>query len=245
MNRVPTHDDAGLHLLDPNDARGYKSAYITLLHKKALRRHIPKGSGEIAVDLGCGFGRLTHVLGERGWRAIGIDPSAKLLEYARRHYPGPEYLQGGLPALPFAPGSIHLLLFQNVLRPLKVMGRLDRVPGFGQYLVPGATVLVVENLRLGHPDFLPEDVVIDLMTQEHLRLVERIPLRASRWWVVYLIRYGLIPRSWFERIAEWELNRMCRRSGVPRWQYWNVLFVFKKAPISNDDAASVFHSNSM
>lgn len=228
MASLPTHDIEGLHILDPKDRQGWKSKYITLLQEKALRRHIPKGMGKLAVDLGCGFGRLTPLLTECGWQAIGIDPSPELLAYANQHYPGPEYRMGGLPNLPVESASISLMLVQNILRALKMMNRLDLVSGFGHYLAKDARVVLVENLRVGHPDYLPEALIIEMMQEEGLRLFERVPLRAARWWMIYLIRYGLIPESLYGRIADWELARMAKRQGSPRWQYWNVLFVFDK-----------------
>ena len=230
MSLLPTHDADGLHVLDPNDTLGRKSAYITLLHETALRRHVPKGSGSLAVDLGCGFGRLTPLLVEQGWRAMGVDPSDDLLRYAREHHPGPEYAVGGLPDLPVDPQSVGLLLVQNVLRSLRMIGRLDVVPGIGRFLAPDARVLVVENIRSGHPEYLPEALITEVMQAEGLELIKRVPLRAARWWVIYLIRYGIIPTTSFSRIAEWELDRMASRTESPKWQYWNVLYVFAKEP---------------
>lgn len=229
MNELPMYDAAGLHILDPHDSLGVKSSYITLLQEKALRKYLPQGNGGIAVDLGCGFGRLTPLLSEFGWRAIGIDPSPDLLEFAQRHYPGPEYRQGGLPNLPMEDGAISLLLIQNVLRSLKMMGRLEWVQGMGRFLAPNAKVFVIENIRDGIPAYLPESEIIAMMRNEGLRMVGRIPLRAARWWGIYLIRYGLIPRSWLDRTAVYELGRMAQRTGLPRRQYWNVLFIFEKS----------------
>lgn len=224
----PTHHLEGLHILDPHDRLGYKSAYITLLHEAALRRHLPQGAGELAVDLGCGYGRLTPLLLEKGWQALGLDPLDPLISYARRYFPGPEYRVGGLPDLPLATGSISLLLLQNVLRPLKIMNRLHLLTGFGRYLKTGAQVFVVDNLRAQDPAYLSETDIVQIMHGEGLQWVTRIPLRAGRWWITYLIRYGLIPRSWFARIAQWELQRMAQQRGIPCWQYWNVLYVFEK-----------------
>lgn len=228
ITALPKYDTEGLHILDPKDRWGFKSKYITLIQKKALKRHLQPGEGRYAVDLGCGFGRLTPLLSELCWRAIGIDPDPDLIEYARTYHPGPEYRQGGLPDLPLEPASASLMLIQNVLRALKMMNRLDAVKGMGRFLASGARVLLVENIRIGHPGYLPEGHILELMQHEGLSLVKRVPLRAARWWVVYLIRYGLVSKSFFQTLADWELNRMSGRQGAPRWQYWNVLFVFEK-----------------
>lgn len=228
MTRPPAYHVAGLNILDPKDKIGRKSDYITLLHEKALKQYIPNGNNQVAVDLGCGFGRLTNLLTNKGWQTIGIDPLAELLDYARVNYPGPDYRQGALPDLPLSICSVSLLVMQNLLRPLKQLEKLDCINGFSKYLAPEAKVIVVDNLRLYHPDFLSEQAIVNIMDSEGLKLVHKVPLRAARWWMIYLIRYGLIPRSWFDVIAEWELNRMSHRKGMPRWQYWNVLFVFQK-----------------
>jgi SAM-dependent methyltransferase len=189
---------------------------------------LPSGNGELAVDLGCGYGRLTPILMEKGWRAIGIEPSLELLKYAREHYPGPGYCQGALPELPFRENSVSLLLLQNVLRSLKILDKLDVIHGVGRYLAQGGMLFLTENIRAGHPGYLPEMRIIQMMKQEGMILVKKIPIRAARWWMIYPIRYGLIPKKYFDAIAEWELARMEKRTGAPRFQYWNVLYIFEK-----------------
>lgn len=226
MTPVPKHDADGLHVLDPQDSRGLKSRYITVLHELALRRYLPRGDGRLAVDVGCGYGRLTPVLSDLGWTAVGVDPSPELLRYAQAHHPGPEYRLGALPDLPVESASASLLLLQNVLRPLHLLGRLELVRGVGRFLARDGRLVVVENLRRDHPDYVAQEEIDAIFRAEGLRLARRIPLRAARWPGIYLVRYGLVPPRWHERIAEWELDRMARRSGVPRRQYWNVLFDF-------------------
>lgn len=233
MMKPPTHDHAGIHILDPKDSLGLKSHYITMLQEKALDRYIPKGTAGVAIDLGCGYGRLTPLLIRKGWTAIGIDPSRESLEYAKQHFPGPEYRQGGLPNLPIAPESASLVLIQNVLRTLKTIGKLDAVRGLGHYVIPGGKIFLVENIRVGHPDYIPETEIIEIMKREGMHLIKRIPIRSARWWPIYLIRYGLIPKSLFNMIANWELRRMEKKKGNPIRQYWNILFIFEKMDISH------------
>lgn len=219
----------GLNICDPKDRSGRKSEYITHLHEKALLRYLPRGAGS-AVDLGCGYGRLTPILSLAGWNAFGIDPLVNLVAYARRHFPGPEYLVGALPELPLPLNSVELMLMHNLLRPLLQLKSLHLIRGIGRYIVPKGYLMVVDNLRAGHPGFLSEDQIVKLFANEGFRLERRIPIRAARWWMIYAIRYGLVPRRYFERVADWELKRMAQRTEAPRFQYYNVLFIFRKTP---------------
>jgi SAM-dependent methyltransferase len=233
----PQFDDQGLNVFDPSDTLGIKTAYITILQEKALNRHLPRGRGGTAVDVGCGYGRLTAILQNQGWRAVGMDPSWSLLVYARSHHPGPDYVQAGLPDLPVKIASSQLILMQNLLRALFLGKRLALVHGIGRYLGKNGWVVVVDNIRDEHPEYLPEQKIIDIFTAEGCKLVHRVPIRAARWWLIYCIRYGLIPRAWLPRIADWELNRMEHRVRRPCRQYYNVLFIFQK-PVLTDTIQS-------
>jgi hypothetical protein len=43
--------------------------------------------------------------------------------------------------------------------------------------------------------------------ESRLECVKHYPIRNGRWWSLYLIRYGLIPKRWFDRIARFELEK--------------------------------------
>lgn len=49
--------------------------------------------GSTVLDLGCGNGALTKRLKDSGFRVIGIDASAELLDTARRSYPDIDFVQ--------------------------------------------------------------------------------------------------------------------------------------------------------
>lgn len=49
--------------------------------------------GSFVVDLGCGNGALTQKLSERGFRTLGIDASASMLEKARELRSGIDFIQ--------------------------------------------------------------------------------------------------------------------------------------------------------
>jgi SAM-dependent methyltransferase len=180
------------------------------------------------MDIGCGYGRLSPLFLEKGWAVLGVDPSLDLLKYAQESNSVATYVVGKLPSLPVAPGAVHFVLMQNLIRVLKLMGEMQALAGVGAYVAPGGRVAVVENIRVGHPNYVEEFELIGLMRAEGLKLVRTLPIRASRWWMVYAIRYGLVPANWLVDIARWELRRMRHRGRRPRLQYYNVLFLFEK-----------------
>ena len=55
---------------------------------------IDAAPGSSVLDLGCGNGALTHALREKGFRVVGLDASAELLEVARASYPDLDFRLG-------------------------------------------------------------------------------------------------------------------------------------------------------
>lgn len=109
------------------------------LHDEVLRELLPAPSG-LAVDAGCGEGRWTRELRERGHDVVGIDRSEKLVGLAREADPEGRYEIGSLESLPLADGSAALVLTVNVLPHVvdlePVIAELARV------LQPGGVLLV-------------------------------------------------------------------------------------------------------
>lgn len=229
MIRPPQYDASGINVLDPNDRLGHKSRYITVLQQLALQRYAGGSGGHLTVDLGCGFGRLTPTLAASGSYTLGIDPSEELIRFASRRDGTANYLVGALPDLPLSKRSVGLLMLHNVLRPLRQMGQLDRVVGLGEYLTDDALVVVVDNFRDGHPDFIARDELAELMSRERLVEMEFVPIRAGRNPLLFPIRRGLVPPRWFDPIARAELAVMRGRRSIPRRQYWNSLVLFRFA----------------
>jgi ubiquinone/menaquinone biosynthesis C-methylase UbiE len=58
------------------------------------------------LDVGCGPGRTTGLLAERGVRVIGIDLSPGMIEVARRDHPDLDFRVGSMTALEVADASV-------------------------------------------------------------------------------------------------------------------------------------------
>jgi SAM-dependent methyltransferase len=83
----------------------YRDAFFAL---------VPPPAGR-TLEVGCGEGRVTRDLLDRGHRVTALDASPTLLRAAAEHGPGAEYVLGTAEALPFADASFGLVVAYNVL----------------------------------------------------------------------------------------------------------------------------------
>jgi SAM-dependent methyltransferase len=99
--------DAGAYDSWNQTSRG---AWIGEAEFRLLRRMLRPARGESLLDVGCGTGYFTRRFGgETGLRAVGLDPNASWLEFARASSTGPErYCLGVAESLPFDQGSFDL-----------------------------------------------------------------------------------------------------------------------------------------
>jgi ubiquinone/menaquinone biosynthesis C-methylase UbiE len=108
-------------------------------HDEVLRELLPAPSG-LTVDAGCGEGRWTRELRERGHDVVGIDRSEKLLAAAREADPDGRYELGTLEALPVADGAAAFVLCVNVLP--HVVELEPAIAEFARVLQPGGGLLI-------------------------------------------------------------------------------------------------------
>lgn len=77
-------------------------------HRDRFLELLPSPSG-LALDVGCGEGRLPRDLKARGYQVVGIDASSTLIGYARDADPTGDYRVADAASLPLADESIHLV----------------------------------------------------------------------------------------------------------------------------------------
>ena len=92
---------------------------------------MPGGS---ALDVACGSGKLTAELAKLarpGGRVVGLDFSAQMLEVARRHHPGVEFIEGDALTLPFEDASFDAATIafglRNLADPVRGLREMTRV----------------------------------------------------------------------------------------------------------------------
>lgn len=74
------------------DAKLYDGAHgFVTTHGESLIGLLNPQPGEKILDMGCGTGRLTAEIAEKGAIAIGLDASPEMIEAAKRDFPGVEF----------------------------------------------------------------------------------------------------------------------------------------------------------
>jgi ubiquinone/menaquinone biosynthesis C-methylase UbiE len=79
-----------------------------------LLNTLPKGSK--ILDVGCGTGHLTNWIKERGFDVYGIEPSTKMLGYAKLNFPEIEIKQGISSQISYPDNYFDLIVAFEVLR---------------------------------------------------------------------------------------------------------------------------------
>ncbi|WP_310731470.1 class I SAM-dependent methyltransferase, partial [Burkholderia pseudomultivorans] len=93
------------------------------------------------ADVGCGAGRDTAWLTQRGFDARGYDASAALLDEARRRHPQLRFEQAALPALAGVPsGAFRNVLCETVVMHLEPADAVAAATRLADLLMPGGTL---------------------------------------------------------------------------------------------------------
>jgi SAM-dependent methyltransferase len=118
-------------------------------HRDALFEIVPP-PGRLTLDIGCGEGRLSRDLQERGHRTIGIDATPAMVEAARAADPDGEYVVADATQLPFDDASADLAIAFMSLMDMDDMTAAVREAA--RVLEPGGRFVaaVVHPINSGH-----------------------------------------------------------------------------------------------
>ncbi|MFB6878946.1 methyltransferase domain-containing protein [Streptomyces sp. NPDC056323] len=97
--------------------------------------------GMSAVDVGCGAGRAVAELAERGVKAVGVDPSERMIVVARGRWPEADFRIAGAYELPLADASVDGYradkVFHELVEPERALTEARRV------LRPGGRIVLL------------------------------------------------------------------------------------------------------
>lgn len=96
--------------------------------------------GKATLDLGCGEGRVSRDLAERGHDVTGVDVSPTLIAAAEEADPGSRYLAADASRLPFGDGDFDLVVAYNML--MDVSDLSGTVREAARVLAPGGRMVI-------------------------------------------------------------------------------------------------------
>jgi SAM-dependent methyltransferase len=109
---------------------------------------------------------------------------------------------------PVLPYEVDFILSVGVLQYMEGEILKRTVSELARYLKSGGRFYLVEqasdNPEVERPRV--EDY-LQAFKDSKLDCLQYYPIRKGRWWLLYLIRYGIIPRGWFPFIAHYEIKK--------------------------------------
>ena len=92
-------------------ARAQYNVYGLTGREEVLIQRYFRIPGARVVDLGCGYGRTTVPLQQKGFRVLGLDVVPRMIEEARRSHPDVGWALGSATDLPLPDESVDYVLF--------------------------------------------------------------------------------------------------------------------------------------
>jgi SAM-dependent methyltransferase len=216
--------------IDPADRRGHKNYYIDLLQKIALEKVLELKGDEIVLDFGCGSGRFSYWIAPRVKKIVGLEITPEMIELAEKNRTAQnvEFMVYDGLHFPVFPYPFDLILSVGVLQIMKGELLKSTLSSLAQYLKKDGMFYLIEqvsdNPKVGRPKV---EEYFQAFKESKLECLQHYPIRNGRWWMLYPIWYGGIPKSWFCQIAQYELEKRRREKGFIR-SYKDFLFLLRK-----------------
>jgi SAM-dependent methyltransferase len=216
--------------IDPADRRGHKNYYIDLLQKTALEEVLELKGNEIVLDFGCGSGRFSYWIAPRVKKVVGLEITQEMIELAEKNRIAQniEFMVYDGLHFPVFPNPFDLILSVGVLQVMKGELLKSTLSSLARYLKKDGRVYLIEQAS-DHPKMDRPNIkeYLDAFKESNLECLQYYPIRNGRWWMLYLIRYGLVPQKWFSKIAVWEINKNRKKEDKILY-YKDYLFLLKR-----------------
>lgn len=216
--------------IDPADRRGHKNYYIDLLQKMALEEVLELRGDEVVLDFGCGSGRVAHWIASKVRKVVGLEVTPEMIDLAEKNQTveNVEFMLYDGVHLPVFPCVFDLVLSVWVLQYMEDGAMKKAVSMLAHSLREGGRFCLIEqvsdNPKIDRPrakDYL------QAFEEAKLSCLLHYPIRSSRWGMLYMIRYGMIPKKWFPAIAGYELEKRREETGRICF-YKDYLFFLRK-----------------
>jgi len=216
--------------IDSADRRGHKNYYIDLLQKMALEEVLELKGDEFVLDFGCGSGRIAYWIAPRVKKVVGLEITQEMIDLAEKNRTigNVEFMLYDGVRFPVFPYPHDLILSVWVLQYMEgeILKRI--VHELTKYLKSGGRIYLIEqasdNLKMERPKVRE---YLQAFKESNLDCLKYYPIRNGRWWLLYLIRYGIIPKRFFSKIAQGEILHRRKEEKLISY-YQDYLFVLKR-----------------
>ena len=185
---------------------------------------------EIVLDFGCGSGRFSYWIAPKVKKVVGLEVTPEMIDLAEKNRTADnvEFVIYDGVHFPVFPYPFDLILSVGVLQIMKGELLKSTLSSLAQYLRKGGMFYFIEQVsdspRVDRPS-LKE--YLDAFSSTKVECLQYHPIRNGRSWMLYLIRYGLVPRKWFPPIARWEIRKNRKKDPyIPH--YKDYLFLLRK-----------------
>lgn len=134
-------------------------------------------AGVRALDVGCGGGRWTRWLAGRGADAVGIDPTAAMLETARRLSPGLTFHRMSATTIDFPADSFDLVMAVTVIQHLRPVEQEQAAAAMCRVVGPGGHLFVFDLIDQRDPG----RVVFPRTPEQWIALYRAHDMQLVRW----------------------------------------------------------------
>ncbi len=215
--------------IDPADRKGHKNSYIDLLQKGALEEVLELKGDEVVLDFGCGSGRFSYWMAPKVRKVVGLEVTPEMIDLAEenRTVENVEFMIYDGIHFPMMKYRFDIIVSVWVLQYMERGGLKKTVLELSRYLKKSGKLCLIEqssdNLDVGRPKV---EEYLQAFKESNLECVRYYPIRKGRWWMLYLIRYGIIPKAWLLPIARHELEKRKTEKEAIRF-YKDFLFLLR------------------
>ena len=134
-------------------------------------------AGMRALDVGCGSGRWSRWMRDRGAHVTGIDPTPAMLETAERLSPGVEFRRMSATDIDFPTDTFDFVLSVTVIQHLHPEEQVKAVASMCRVLKPGGRIFLLD--LIDHND--PGRLVFPRRPEAWINLYQENGVRLVRW----------------------------------------------------------------
>jgi len=225
-------------VIDPNDKRGVKNAYIKFLRDEQIWTIFNTLENDsLVLDFGCGSGNISSYLSNMGLRTIGIDISIELLKLASNnvnkevsnfiHYDGKSI---PIESNQFS-GAVTYVVLSYITEDDELKNILKQILCS---LKPGAKFVVIEQTKGkakicddGNKLQRTKKSYIDIFSEIGFKVNQTKDIRSGHFLFLYALRYGLMGKKSFVRLKNIE-KKLIKLIPIPKFDYRETLFVLSK-----------------